>query len=271
MDGNNCMILPRLYFAKSEFPIVTFSRYEKGGSATDDGVPENYLTFTNTPQDVAPYLGLYRRQHDNSRYKIYTMANPIPSVPAQILGSVNPDLLLASVMNEYDIERDIALRDFVPYYDKLELSISNGYNTPSNIAEDITSQLHKSPNLETKVKSIPNQKQDNVKDITLSVVIPSPTFKQFKCACVSSYNETTHLSNIGNGIIGESKDADSFAMNQQYLQSYTNIGVYDPTLFDAGQNMRREGYLIRQSITEAERATTKVVINMEYTQPNLSL
>ena len=274
-DGHNCMMLPRLYFAKSAFPTtyptLNFIRYDKDGSSSDDGVPENFLDFAKNPQDVLPYLELYRRKHDNSRYKIYTLQNLMPGVAGKVQSSINPDLILASTTLDIDIARDIALRDFIPYYDNLELSISSGYNTPSNIAQDLSSQLHKSSNIETKIQPIPSLDNSKTKDITLSVVIPSPTFKQFTCACVASYNETTYDANIANiDPLGSNIPSD-YQNVRNYLASYTNIGVYDPNMFEAGRKLRRQGYLIRKSIAESDRTTANIVLNMEYTQENLLL
>ena len=120
----------RLYFANSSFPThyptLGFIRYDKHGSSVDDGVPTNFLDFAKNPQDASPYLELYRRKHDNSRYKIYTLQNLVPGAVGIVQSSINPDLILASTTLDIDIHRDIALRDFIPYYDKLELSIPSG-------------------------------------------------------------------------------------------------------------------------------------------------
>eukprot|EP01047_Picozoa_sp_COSAG01_P031214 COSAG01_NODE_2206_length_8170_cov_70.537108_1_plen_487_part_00 len=266
-DGNNCMMLPRLYFAATKFPATTFRRIDKDGKATDDGVPANFLDFVNTPQDSSPYLELYRRKHDNSRYKIYTLVDPNPSIIGTVQASARPELNLASQTVELAPGRDIALRDFIPYYDILEMSIPSGYNTPANIAQDLTSHLHKSTNLQTVRKTIPNQADTKSTDIILSVIIPSPTFKQFTCSCVSSYNQTTYTDNVNTTIT----DDKTYEPVRSYLSSYTNIGVYDPNLFEAGRKLKRDGYLIRKAIAEADRATARIVLSMEYTEENLLL
>ena len=269
-DAKNCMMLPRLYFSKRHFgqglnnPYDKFTRYDKDGKDPDDGVPENFLDFTNTPHDVEPYLSLYRRKHDNSRYKIYTLKNKVPGIaskhfPYNYIGMARIEIL--------NFDRDIGLRDFVPVIDKLELSVASGYNTPANIAADLTAQLQKSPNLETVTRTIPNEKYDKTKDITLSVVIPSPTFKQFKCASVSKYNLTTYTSSI----LYEANTTEHYNLASRYLESYTNIGVYDPVLFEAGRKLAKSGYIIRKSIPTLARATAEIVISMEYTNANLLL
>ena len=267
-DAKNCMILPRLYFANQPFPNDEFDRYKEPGDDLDDGVPVNFGDFSNNPQDDDTYLHLYRRTHDNARYKIFEMTHTVPSVLATRNPLLEPNPVYLAIANQLDTERDIALRDYIPYQDKIEFSIPSGYNTPSNIAEDLTSQLHKAPSLQTKTKTIPNKAQDGTTlDVDLSVVIPSPTLKQFQCACVSTYNSTAHNSNINDDVINNT----TFYSSKEYLQAYKHIGVYDPELFMAGRKLEREGYLIRKTIETADRDTAEIIINMEYTKDNLLL
>ena len=69
-----------------------------------------------------------------------------------------------------------------------------------------------------------------------------PLFKQFTCACVASYNETTYDANIANiDPLGSNVPSD-YQNVRNYLASYTNIGVYDPNMFEAGRKLRRQGY-----------------------------
>ena len=258
-DGKNCMILPRLYFANQPFPADAFVRYSSGN-------PDTGLPLNDEQQDSAPYLSLYRRGHDNSRYKIFTMVDTVPSViPVHTPLPTNPALL--SGAKQLDINRDIALRDFVQYHDKLEFSVPSGYNTPSNIAQDLTSQMHASSELNTISKSVPNKTQTKTLDIDLSVVIPSPTFKQFQCSCVSTYNKTTYTACT----TAESNSNTNYYSAAHYLQAYKNIGVYDPELFVSGRKLKKEGYVVRKTIAEVDRASAEVVISHEYTADNLLL
>ena len=262
-DAKNCMILPRLYFAEQPFPNDAFDRYVSGGSDADDGLPPNY----NAIEDDSTYAPLYRRAHDNTRYKIFQMVDTVPSVSA-VYNPIGTNPVYLAVAMQLDADRDVALREYIPYYDKLEFSIPSGYNTPSNIAEDLTSQLHKSNALETITKSIPNKAQDGTYlKVNLSVTIPSPTLKQFSCACVSNYNKTTYDDNIGTEVDNNTE----FFSVRRYLEAYKYIGIYDPDLYIASRKLYREGYIIRKTILEADRDKAEIVINMEYTRDNLLL
>jgi len=181
---------------------------------------------------------------------------PLPTNPALLSGA-----------KQLDINRDIALRDFVQYHDKLEFSVPSGYNTPSNIAQDLTSQMHASSELNTISKSVPNKTETKTLDIDLSVVIPSPTFKQFQCSCVSTYNKTTYTACT----TAESNSNTNYYSAAHYLQAYKNIGVYDPELFVSGRKLKKEGYVVRKTIAEVDRASAEVVISHEYTADNLLL
>eukprot|EP01050_Picozoa_sp_SAG11_P009422 SAG11_NODE_883_length_6737_cov_10.576981_5_plen_165_part_00 len=132
----------------------------------------------------------------------------------------NPVYLV--VANQLNADRDVALREYIPYYDKLEFSIPSGYNTPSNIAQDLTSQMHKSDAIETITKHIPNEAQNGTtEEINLSVSITSPTFKKFNCACVYNYNRTTYDDNIGT----EVNTNDKYYSVKRYLEAY-NLVVF---------------------------------------------
>jgi hypothetical protein len=194
------------------------------------------------------------------------MVDTVPSViPVHTPLPTNPALL--SGAKQIDINRDIALRDFVQYHDKLEFSVPSGYNTPSNIAQDLTSQMHASSELNTISKNVPNKTETKTLEIDLSVVIPSPTFKQFKCSCVSTYNKTTYIACT----TAESNSNTNYYNAAHYLQAYKNIGVYDPELFVSGRKLKKEGYVVRKTIVEVDRASAEVVISMEYTASNLIL
>ena len=264
-DGLNCMVLPRLYFSKQPFPNDAFSRYKFLGHATDDGVPPNFLDFALAPQDSAAYLPLYRRKHDSARYKVFVMADQVPAMTARHT-PVGTVLALANIL-QLDAGRDVALRDYVQYRDKLQLSVPTGYNTPSNIADDLTSQMHSAPELVTKSANVSNKDGSSSQVFDLSVVVPSPTFKQFGCACVKTYNETTYDANVGLDIANNA----SFYNCHDYLAAQRFIGIHDPELFEAGRQLAREGYVLRKSIAAASRATAEIVISMEYTEANLLL
>lgn len=269
-DGQNCMMLPRLYFANQPFPDDEFDRYphiaENAAATTDpdDGVPPNFLTFADKPQDTEPYLSLYRRKHDASRYKIFVMKSPIPSVQSTrkpVREGMQFNIL------QLDDQRDIALREFEEYRETAEFSVPEGYNSPANIATDITAQLHQCPELVTKYATVANQDPTDTATLTteLSVVTPTPTFKPFGCSSVSNYNRTTYQANVST----VNNNQSTYNSTKTYLQAYRHIGVYDPVLFAAGRQLAREGYKIMQNITTQQRATADIVIEMEYTHDNL--
>jgi hypothetical protein len=266
-DGQNCMMLPRRMFASStvHFPLDDFNRYDVGGNATDDGLPANFLIPSTTPPDSTTYFPQYRREHDGSRYKIFRMVDTVPPVSNKHSPVGNHMSLLQ--IDQLDVGRDIALRDFQEYRDRLELTVPTGYNTPANIAQDLTAQMQKCPALVSKTATVPNRALTMSKTMQLSVVAPSPTFKQFSCACVKNYNQTNYDTTIN----AEANSDLNFAKIRDYLLAHQHIGVYDPELFTAGRALPREGCIIRKNIGHLDRTTAEIVINMEYTEPNLLL
>ena len=49
------------------------------------------------------------------------------------------------------------MRDFVEYRDALDFQIPSGYNAPTNIASDMTAQMHCSSELLTKYAEVSNK------------------------------------------------------------------------------------------------------------------
>lgn len=77
----------------------------------------------------------------------------------------------------------------------------------------------------------------------MSVVIPSSTFKQFTCACVSTFNETTFDIFVGK----ENNSNTKYENTSKHLSSFANIGVYDPVLFEAGRKLAKDGFITQNN------------------------
>ena len=94
----------------------------------------------------------------------------------------------------------------------LTLTVDTGYNTTSDISSQLTETLHKTESLDISSNSIS---------------VSSSTFKPVKCANIENFSRVmnTDWNDPSSGAGGD------------YTKAFQTIGVYDPELFEAGNNL----------------------------------
>ena len=159
---------------------------------------------------------------DNSKYTIFKRSE-IVYRESDLSSASN-----ASYLQPVNTKPDPALGNYNRLLQKVELSIPEGYNSPSSIATDITNELTKT---EPTIKII----SDN-----LTSVVNSTLYKAFPCANYTFFsasgNQEFFNSSIGLGLpINVGTNACNTAKAVNYLSSYSHIGFKRPDFVESGR------------------------------------
>ncbi len=180
-------------------------------------------------------------------------------------------------------ERDPAISEYIKYEEVKKLSIPEGYNSATNVADDLTAQLNATTNQENIYGQVGGclfgRNLVDLKDGLPSVqpfitsvdyaepptAVPigfkkeSETYKTFPCATSVTFNSEHHGTffggkNTGEGQAPATSQSQGGARGAQaidYLSSYATIGVKRPELWEAGRKITKT--MGRRKIGEGTR------------------
>lgn len=214
-----------------------------------------------------------------SRHDFYPYWSGGASAPAEqkISGATN-------IRPTYEhAERDPAISEYIKYEEVKKLSIPEGYNSATNVADDLTAQLNATTNQENIFgqvggclfgRNLVDLKNDlpsvqpflnAVDNVEPPQAVPigfkkeSETYKTFPCATSVTFNSEHHGTFFGGKNTGEGQ-APATAQSQggargaqaiDYLSSYATIGVKRPELWEAGRKITKT--MGRRKIGEGTR------------------
>jgi len=205
-------------------------------------------------------------KHDNSRYALYQLKNCIHLYPLTeyIDGQINHEYLnirdnsLKGILWKYDSEtntstsisnasyelgltedehygnkyfRDIAPREYVRIKNKVNCSVTAGYNSNNDIANKITEDMKRTQSIESV----------GFEGIAFSLKAENQVNKLYNTATIGTFDETSYED--FNDIQSVAGDQNRFA----YIEAHETIGVKRPELYDLGREFstKSEGYALR--------------------------
>ena len=206
-----------------QWPAFTFNSFSE--TATGDWSINEQCRSVSGATHAARKIKM-----DNSRFTLFKMANTIYNGSECSAADIQTYL-----RGEGAIGPDPATHKYVRYKEKKTLSIKEGYNAPSNIAEQLTDQLQSTGTPQAVIEPA---------GVGVSYMITSNTNKPFPCAnyeiynssCAAEFFNTTTYSNnqpVNSGIYPR-ENASSIA----YLNCYDYVGFKRPDFVEAG----REGF-----------------------------
>lgn len=224
-----------------------------------------------TPAYAKDPDGFYIRKNDNKRFSIYRRTGT--TYHRKQIKYYNEDL------PDEDSERppisnDPAYDDYIPYIENIPISITPGFNSPSDIADAITSQLKKGK--EPKSYQI----VDNSGVIRqISTIYNNNTWNAFNCAAhgrwsSDGYDAYTLLSSAS-----ATPSSASRTLQLEYYNSFEHIGVKRPEIFEFGRKMNGTGYpawdptfdnRLSAAYTHADRETATLQTRIQFNEINCS-
>lgn len=226
-------------------------------------------------------------RHDNSRYAIYQLKNCIHLYPLEeyiTYPVINFEYLnvrnnaLKGILWKYDSEtntshsisnasyelgltedghygneywRDIAPREYVRVRNKVNCSVTAGYNSNTDIANKITEDMKRTENIES----------IGFDDVQFSIKAENQLNKLYNTATVGTYDNFSY--EFFNDIAVPQGDQDRF----YYIEAHETIGVKRPELYDLGRAFatKSEGYQLSETYFSSASDVSENLDGLIYT------
>jgi hypothetical protein len=135
--------------------------------------------------------------------------------------------------HQAEARRDPAIfgGDFIQVRDLLSVKVNPGYNSPTDIAVQLTQELNERTNIERMIYPTVSTDGTAHENVAFSVISESPTYKHYHCATANNYSS---------GYFAEwFKTNGTWNVDEayHYLSNYQFIGVKRPELLTAGQKL----------------------------------
>ena len=194
--------------------------------------------------------GVYIPKNDNKRFTIMKRQGDTfyRSVIVSYDGSTPPIPNLPAV-------RDPAIRDYKTFKKLVNISVSKGMNSPSDISDQITTQLKKSSD-----PVVFSQKDDTGIIQHITTTFETNTWKPFRCGSYEYFGSDYFNDYIGGGV-GDT--------SYQYYACYENIAVKRPDLFELGRECNSYIGMEMGPIAHSLRGSARINTTYQYNETNL--
>jgi hypothetical protein len=213
---------------------------------------------------------IFKRSSKNERYTIMSSKSTLYSDKSASFTSkdwVNKGTTGSSDPQYFHHILDPALSmslDYEYYQKVIKLTVKEGFDSPSNIAESLTTQLKKSGNPEAIVGQVGVDPAE-YKKYDVSTKIESDLYRTFRSATPISFSKANHTA-YSTGSEEDGWTAGYRPGAVAYLSNYQFIGMKRPELYFAGRDMTfGEKLLIWEPITKAS-GVTLIETDVRYTE-----
>ena len=257
-NGENCMGLPR-NFGNASANNASVAGYNKANGVkfdkaseyweTLDGYPIGYGTFfydihrrlINEANRIDDDWSDYQVRHfdgntgasrtkirmDNSRFTLFKRASMVYN------GSqVSAEDLASSLQPRHGVVPDPAVADYVRFRKPIKLRINPGYNTPSNIASQITDQLTEPEDTKTFISPLGTD-MTTVQESKVNIAFGAPSYISFNSSQSTDFFGAT-LSNSMPVSVSSASSVQS-GRSVAFSNAYDYIGFKRPDLVEAGR------------------------------------
>jgi hypothetical protein len=207
---------------------------------------EDYM-YIDTSVDTDTTTGFHRLKQDGSRYTLMRAVEHTFYLRSTITRD-NGTTLEPSLPGTGSEPAHFKYRTF---RNRIDIKVSEGFNSPENIGKEITAILKK----QDSPKIFESRFQDV--DHYLSATAESPTYKPFLCASSRTMSRTAWTE------YSLSHDGSAPSIRQavfDYQSNFYNVYCKRPEIREFGQeiNPAGQGYHIGEGITRAQRTTSKL-------------
>jgi len=231
----------------------------------DNYAVSDYYRYKTKDNKIIPKLKI-----DGSRYALYVLK----TTSFNNTTGKGDDMMPYTPESNASLYRDhTALNTWYPYNEIKKISIKEGFNTSSEIADQISNQLNES---ETPLPFNIGYEVSGERYLRpLTTTVEAPTYRLFNCANIMSMNASNFNEYINASVDGGQPSTNS----QLYYSSYQYIGVKRPELWQTGraivgQNQPRaqinpNSTITRFQILRADRQTSSITTKFEWSKTTL--
>jgi len=177
----------------------------------------------------------------------------------------------------YLVKPDPAIHEYIRFKEKKVISVEQGYNSPSNIASNITDELTKTDNPITL-----NFGERLAEGTGLNVngtgqLVNSALHQAIPCANYSIFNSSTNreffqgYTNASSQVLGVDQQSSVNVSSSNHLASYAYVGFKRPDFIETGRaSGSHAGYEIKKLVAQASFATAVYETTIPWTEDNLT-
>ena len=176
----------------------------------------------------------------------------------------------------YLVKPDPAIHEYIRFKEKKVISVDEGYNSPSNIASNITDELVATDNPTTINFGIVNASDTGLNAFGTGQIVNSALHKALPCANYSIFNSSTNKEffqgtvNASSQVLGVGQQSSVNVSSSNHLASYAYVGFKRPDFIEAGRaSGSHAGYEIKKLVAQASFATAVYETNIPWTDDNL--
>ena len=218
-------------------------------------------------------------KNDNSRYTLFK--KPAIVWNASIVGlasdEVNDFIRGPTDGPIYLVPPDPAIHDYIRFKEKKVISVKEGYNSPSNIASDITDELTKTDNPQTLHFGIVDEDDTGLNENGTGQLVNSTLHKAIPCANYSLFNGLNSreffqgFTNASFQVLGVGSQSSVNVSSSNFLASYAYVGFKRPDFIEAGRATGLHyGYQLKKLVASASATNGVYETNIPWTEENLT-
>ena len=188
-------------------------------------------------------------KNNNQRFTIFRANNMYFNEAGAVLFGTNGSMSgLTSLTNsadpltqqEHSARRDPAtILAWTQVKDLVKLTAKEGFNTPEDVAFDLTQQLNERTNFRNKKFELGTSASGTLQDITYTSYTETPCYKTYNCGTPWKMNLTTwdDFRDCRSGVVTSAKVDNAY----KYLSCYQHIGIKRPDFHVEGRRINTSG------------------------------
>ena len=190
------------------------------------------LAKTSTSVTVSANASANTNSHNQFTFKFTSTTDDQYLPETTVPGNINA--------SEAEALRDPAIfgGDYIQVRDLLSIKVNPGYNSPTDIAVQLTEELNQRTDIEFLKYKTTNTAASKEEDVVFSMKTETPTYKHYHCGTANNFQE--------NFFVEWFKTNGTWNVDEayHYLANYQFIGVKRPELYLAGQKLNASVGLI---------------------------
>ena len=216
-------------------------------------------------------------KNDNSRYTLFKKTSVVWNYD-KVGTTTRADFIRGADDGPlYLVKPDPAIHEYIRFKEKKVISVDQGYNSPSNIASDITDELTKTDNPITLNFGIVDKEGTGLNVNGTGQLVNSALHKAIPCSNYSIFNSRTNrefFQGSVNGslqVLGVGQQSSDNVSSSNHLASYAYVGFKRPDFIETGRaSGSHAGYEIKKLVAQASFATAVYETNIPWTEDNLT-
>ena len=222
-------------------------------------------------------------KNDNSRYTLFKKTEVVWNFDK--VGSASRTDYIRPP-NISGTQPDPAIHEYIRFKEKKVISVDVGYNSPSNIASNITDELVETDNPITVNYGLRTENGTGLNQFGTGQIVNSALHKAIPCANYSTFNSSTNLQffnasviqdappwqlQYNEQVIGVGASSLVNARSSNYLTSYAYVGFKRPDFIETGRATgTHAGYQIKKLIAAASATSAVYETDIPWTEDNLT-